>query len=125
MITVKSTGSFSKTEKYLKRMEKMDVLSILHAVGQHGVVALYQATPKNTGLTAISWSYRIEKRRRGWLVYWINTNTTTGETEVAVLLQYGHATGGGGYVQGIDYINPAMKPVFDQVVAELWRVVSK
>lgn len=125
MITIRSTGTFSRTEAMLKKMQNMNVLSILHAVGQRGVVALYQATPKRTGETAISWSYKIEKRRKGWVVYWINTNVESGGTQIAVILQYGHGTGTGGYVQGIDYINPALKPIFDQVVEDIWREVTK
>lgn len=125
MITVKSTGSFSNTENYIKRMQKLDVLSILHSVGEAGVQALYTYTPKDTGLTAASWSYQIEKRRKGWRVFWTNDNVDSGGVQVAILLQYGHGTRGGGFVQGVDYINPALKPIFDQVIAEIWREVSR
>jgi hypothetical protein len=88
-----------------------------------GVNALANSTPVETGLTARSWQYRIVKDRRGPTIEWYNTNQVNG-TPVAILIQYGHGTGTGGYVAGRDYINPAMRPIFDTIADEVWRRVK-
>ncbi len=88
-----------------------------------GVDALSRATPVETSLTASSWNYLVSKDSRGSGISWNNTNMTAGGTPVAILIQYGHGTGTGGYVAGIDFINPAMSPIFDKIVDDLWKEV--
>lgn len=123
-ISVESKGGFDKTADFLTRVTKFNVTSTLRKFGQAGVDALSRLTPVETGETANSWGYRIKKERGGYVVEWYNTNVNQG-AQVAVLIQYGHGTGTGGYVQGIDYINPAMRPIFDSIVNEIWREVQR
>ena len=99
-------------------------LSILDRYGKEGVRALSQATPTDTGLTAISWSYKVETSRSGAKITWYNTNIQNG-VPIALILQYGHGTGTGGYVEGRDYINPAIQPIFDKLAEEAWREVTR
>jgi len=124
MISFESSGSFQNTENFFKRMAKQDISSMLNRFGAAGVTALSANTPKNSGLTAASWGYRVKKKRKGWTVEWYNTNTID-DVEVAVLIQYGHGTGTGGYVPGYDYINPTMQPIFDAIIADIWKEVQK
>lgn len=123
MISLTSKGDWGRTIKQLKRMSGGGDLSKLEKYGKAGVAALSKATPVDTGLTAGSWSYRIIKTKGRPGIEWYNTNTRNG-VPVAILIQYGHGTGTGGYVRGRDYINPAMRPVFDQIVAQFWREVT-
>lgn len=123
MITVKHSGSFRKAEKFLKKMNKRDYMATLRKYGKQGVEALEEATPKDTGITAGSWSYEIEKSNDGYAIYWRNSSKNKGEN-IAVLIQYGHATGWGAYVKGIDYVNPALKKVFDDMADALWKEVE-
>ena len=95
-------------------------MSILEHYGQKGVDALAAATPKDTGKTAESWVYQIEQTGSGWAIVWSNTNVYRG-INIAIILQYGHGTGTGGYVQGRDYINPAIQPIFDEMVEKIWK----
>lgn len=118
-----SKGSFDNTERFLNTMSKKDIFSTLERFGQMGVDALRNATPVRTGLTAASWTYTVERKRGSYSIVWRNTNVVAG-VPVAILLQYGHGTGTGGYVQGHDFINPAIKPIFDYIAEELWRVVT-
>ena len=99
-----------------------DIFSGLDRYGQMGVNALASATPVDTGLTAQSWKYRIVKTRGRYTIEWYNTNVHNG-SNVAILIQYGHGTGTGGFVQGRDYINPATRPIFDQIADDVWRKV--
>lgn len=115
-------GDFSKTEAFLKRAKNGDFYKRLERYAQVGVEALRVNTPIDSGLTANSWSYEIKNDRQGASITWLNTNTNNGEN-IAILLQYGHGTGTGGYVHGRDYINPAMKPVFDQIAEDVWKEV--
>lgn len=124
MITVTQRGSFDKTEKMLQAAIANQYRDVLSQYAQQGVAALSAATPKDTGLTAASWSYEIETSGSNTTIWWKNSNIGTG-VNVAVILQYGHATKNGGYVQGIDYINPALKPVFDSIADAAWREVCK
>lgn len=124
MISLESRGSFENTEKFLKRMAKGDIFRALHKYGEVGVDALARATPVESGLTASSWTYEIEKRRGSYSLVWKNTNTKTG-VNVAILLQYGHGTGTGGWVQGYDYINPAIRPIFDRIANDVWKEVTR
>lgn len=122
-ITVTTKGNWNTTSAHLKRLQALD-LSILEKYGRQGVVALAAATPVDTSETANSWTFEIVKRRGYFSIRWRNTHVNNGQV-IAVLLQYGHATRNGGYVQGRDYINPAIKPVFDEIAQEAWREVTK
>lgn len=123
MITFSASGSTKRTEAYLRKLSQLDIPSILHRYGQEGVSALAQATPIDSGLAAISWSYVVETTKGGCSITWINKDVETGFS-VAIMLQYGYATGTGGYVQGFDYINPAMRPIFDRISAEVSKAVK-
>ena len=123
MIAIRQTGNFNKTEKFLKKMSKTDFLMHLDKYGREGVRALSSATPMDTGFTANSWDYEIHSTRDTVTIYWTNSNIQSG-VPIAVILQYGHATGTGGYVRGIDYINPALKPVFEKIANEAWKEVT-
>ena len=123
MLTFETRGSLDKTEKFLNRMSKGDILRTVERYAQLGVDALSSATPVDTGLTAASWGYKIESTRGNISIVWTNSNTAGGKP-VAILLQYGHGTGTGGFVQGVDYINPALKPVFDKIANNVWKAVT-
>jgi hypothetical protein len=116
-IKITQKGSFNKTETWLRKMKEQDRLAILNKYGSLGVNALSNATPVESGLTAESWSYTIEQRPGYYSIRWHNSHVEDG-IPIAVILQYGHGTGTGGYVQGRDYIMPAIRPIFDQIVAE-------
>lgn len=124
MVKFTSRGDFSKTDSYLKRMLKMDLNTVLSQYAEKGVRALQEATPKDTGLTASSWSYEIERTDSSITISWTNSNFNKG-VPIALLIQYGHGTRNGGYVSGVDYINPAMRPVFDEIEEAVMREVSK
>lgn len=124
MISFESKGSFQNTERFLNRMSKGEIYNTLSKYGQMGVDALANATPVDTAYTAQSWYYEIVKDGRYWGIIWYNRNVINGRP-IAVLLQYGHATRTGGYVQGIDYINPAIKPIFDQIANDAWKEVTR
>lgn len=123
MIKINVRGSFSKTDKFLKKMYNLDYRSILRSYGERGVLALEAATPANTGTTSKSWSYSIDVSRTQTTISWRNSNTSGG-IPVVILLQYGHGTRNGGYVQGIDFINPALKPIFKDIADAVWREVT-
>lgn len=124
MIKIEHKGSFKKADKFLKKMTtKKDYMAVLKLYGEMGVKALSDATPKDTGKTSESWKYKIDKTENGYSLTWKNSSTSHG-VNIAILLQYGHATRHGAYVQGIDYINPALKNVFDAMAKELWREVE-
>ena len=124
LITFRHRGNFNKMEKFLNKMSRKEYLNVLDKYGQLGVNALSEATPVDSGLTASSWTYEIEQTSNKTTISWLNTNTTQ-DVNIAVILQYGHGTGTGGYVQGRDYINPAMRPVFDSIADEAWREVKR
>lgn len=120
-----SRGDYRKLERYLKEKASNDRLeAIMSRYGDRGVRALMNATPVRTGLTARSWHYTILHGKYGLSLSWYNTQMV-GTTPVVILIQYGHGTGTGGYVQGIDFINPALKPIFAALADELWKEVSK
>ena len=122
MIRVRHKGDFRNTERFLKAMVQKDFSAILHRYGQRGVDELAAATPERSGKTASSWSYEIEgSRGSGYRIFWTNSNENDG-VNIALLIQYGHGTGWGGYVTGTDY-NPALKPVIDQLAEDLWSEV--
>lgn len=123
MISVSSEGSFDKTEKFLRTMSTLKIDGILNAEAQKGVTALSRATPKDSGRAAISWSYTIEKTSSSVTINWTNSDVENG-FPVALMIQYGHGTGTGGYIQGIDYINPAMRPIFESIAETVWKAVT-
>ena len=123
-ITATKKGSITNTMNMLKRLLSRDYLHSLERYGQLGVEALASATPVKTGKTAASWKYRIEVDDRKTRITWTNSNTVDG-CNVALLLQYGHGTRNGGYVEGTDFINPAIQPVFQGFADDLWREVMK
>lgn len=123
MISANVTGSTKNTEDFLKKASKMDIMGILKSQGQLGVRALATATPQDSGLASSSWGFEARKEGRGYILQWTNTDVESG-FPVAILLQYGYATGTGGYVQGVNYINPAMKPIFDQIADKVWKAVT-
>ena len=122
LIRITSKGDFNNTFRFLNKMSKFQINKILEKYGQMGVSALASATPVDSGKTAESWGYEISIGKEGATIYWTNTNQNKG-VYIAVILQYGHGTGTGGYVQGIDYINPAIRPVFDKIAEEAWMEV--
>ena len=122
-ISFKLDGDFSKTKGFLQDIRDKVKNATLEKYGKMGVDALFKATPVDTGLTANSWDYVIEQTDTYARITWINTNVKKGYANVALLIQYGHGTGTGGYVEGIDYINPAMQPVFDKIANSLWKEI--
>lgn len=123
MITVTSPGSFKKTEDFLGQMSKGELYKVLEHYGSVGVTALASATPVDSGLTANAWTYEIVNRKGNHSIIWHNTNVISG-IPVAILIQYGHATRSGGWIEGRDYINPVIKPLFDQITNEVWKQVT-
>ena len=122
-VVITQKGSFSKTFKFLQKIQSKWFYRRLQKYGQMGVDVLREATPKRTGKTSESWGYEIKITEDSASIIWTNTNVNDW-ANVAVLIQYGHATRNGGYVQGIDYINPAMKPVFDKIADSIWLEVT-
>lgn len=123
MLTFVHSGSFQNTERFLNAMQRMNILSIMNSCGQEGVTALSLATPIRTGLTASSWTYKVGGRAGKYSISWYNTDVENG-FPVAIMLQYGYGTGTGGFVQGEDYINPAIRPIFDKIADRVWKVVT-
>lgn len=124
MITFESSGSFKNMEGFLQRALLSDrkVMGVLHEIGKEGVAALSAATPMETGLAKSSWGYEVEHKGSGYTVYWTNSDIENG-FPVVIMIQYGHGTGTGGYVKGQDFINPALKPVFDNLSRKMWKAV--
>lgn len=123
MIRFKHKGSFKHTESLFRKTLHHSSMTILQKYGEAGVKALASATPTESGTTAAAWSFEIVQNRGGYSVFWKNSNINQG-VNIALILQYGHGTGTGGYVHGIDYINPALRPVFDQMANEAWKEVT-
>lgn len=117
------SGGFTKTERFLNRMKCREYLNVLDEFGRDGVQALRNATPVDSGATAEAWDYEIKRARDCTEIVWTNSNINDG-VPIAVILQYGHGTGTGGYVQGRDYINPAIRPIFDKIAEKAWKVVT-
>lgn len=122
MIRIKHIGDFTKTKTFFYRILKKDYYKGLERLAQQGVDSLVKATPKDTGKTASHWGYEILIGADSTKIYWTNDNMA-GTAPVAVILQYGHATRSGAYVKGTDYINPAIRPIFDKIADEAWREV--
>lgn len=122
MVIVKQKGDFSKTEKFLNSISKKQYYRNLQKYAEQGVAALASATPIDSGTTANSWDYEIRQTKNSVSIYWTNSNVNKG-VPIAVIIQYGHGTRNGGYVQGRDYINPAMRPIFDKIAENVWKEV--
>lgn len=122
MIKLSSTGNFNRTEKFLKRSNNIKLE--LDAYGKKGVAALAAATPVNSGETANSWYYEITKQNGKYTIAFKNSNINNG-VPIAIILQYGHGTNNGGWVEGRDYINPAIQPIFDEMAEAAWKEVKR
>lgn len=123
VITFKHSGNFKNTEKLLNNGSKLSLEKVIAPYGRRGVDALESATPTDTGITAGSWYYEIRKNKASFSLLFKNRHVNQG-VPIVVLIQYGHATRTGGYVQGRDFINPALQPIFDQLVEDLWGEVK-
>ena len=124
MISFRHKGDLSKTTRFLEKAKRAFRLSDLDKYGRAGVEALAAATPVESGLTASSWEYKIESKNGSITITFYNTNIQNG-VPIAIILQYGHGTGTGGWVEGRDYINPAIQPIFDTIANDAWREVTK
>lgn len=124
LITFETKGSLQKTMNFLKRARRLNY-DVLEQYGEIGVQALAENTPKDSGKTAASWYYKIVERDDGVSLEWYNSNLGNGWCPIAVILQYGHATGTGGWVEGRDYINPSIRPIFDDIANTIWRGVNR
>jgi len=126
MIKVTTSGSFAKSQAFLQRMQQREQFRVLAKYGAIGVAALANATPKETGETAQAWYYEIVDRPGYFAIHWANSHIEgPNRVSVAAIIQYGHATRNGGYIEGINYINPAMRPIFEAMVADMWREVTR
>ena len=123
MFSIRQRGNFNKTEKFLRKSFGLRWRSVLEKYGRLGVEALSATTPVDTGLTASSWNYEIIQNESGMSIVWNNQNVVN-HVNVALILQYGHATRNGGWVEGTDYINPALKPIFEKLAKDAWKEVS-
>lgn len=124
MIRFKHKGDFKNLESFLNRAGKFDMRTFLDRYGREGVEALRSNTPIDSGLTASSWDYYIDTNKRTSKIVWTNTHNVSG-VNIAIILQYGHGTRNGGYVQGQDYINPAIRPIMDKIADDVWREVCR
>ena len=124
MISFRHKGDFSKLTSYLEKVKNAVRIGDLDKYGREGVAALASATPVDSGLTAASWSYEIVRKQGSVSIVFNNSNIQNG-VPIAIILQYGHGTGTGGWVQGRDYINPAIQPIFDKIANDAWREVTK
>jgi hypothetical protein len=125
VLKISTSGSSNDMSRALARLAKMEVNGILAKYGQAGVNALAAATPQESGLTAQSWSYSIERSHGKVSLVFLNSHVDSEGQPIAILIQYGHVTGTGGYVRGRDYINPQLRPIFDKIANEIWREVKK
>ena len=124
MISFRQKGDFSKLTSFLEKAKEVVHAGVLDKYGREGVAALASATPMESGETAKSWYYKIEQRKGSVSITFNNSNIQNG-VPIAIILQYGHGTRNGGWVEGRDYINPAIQPIFDKIVNEMWREVTK
>jgi len=127
MISFEVTGDLKRTKNFLETSKNANNMIMsktrIKSIAEKGVSVLKENTPKLTGATANAWSYEIKQAKDKIIVSWNNNNTVDG-VNIAIILQYGHGTKNGGYVQGIDYINPALKPIFNDMASDMWRVVT-
>ena len=120
MLKIRTKGKLNNTHKFLNKASKQDFFQCLDVYGAKGVQALSNSTPVDTGYTASCWKYKIHEYKHHIALEWYNTNVVNG-CPIAIVLQYGHGTRNGGYVEGIDYINPALKPIFDEIADSVWK----
>lgn len=123
MLSITTSGSFKNTNAFLAAMQRLNVLAVMRAQGQKGVQALQSHTPEESGRSAGSWSYEVGQKGSTYFIDWYNSDIENG-FPVVIMLQFGHGTGTGGYVQGRDFINPALRPIFDQIESDIWRAVT-
>lgn len=123
MISIRHKGDYGKLTRYLEKLKSTARVSVLDKYGKAGVEALASATPVDTGLTASSWYYKVEVKGNSATITFCNSNIQNG-IPIAIILQYGHGTGNGGWVEGRDYINPAIQPIFDKIVDDAWKEVT-
>ena len=123
MISFRQKGDFSKLDRYFERLRETAKIGVLDKYGKAGVAALSSATPTETGLTASSWYYEIKRQNGSISLEFYNSNVNKG-VPIAIILQYGHGTGTGGWVEGRDYINPAIQPIFDKIANDAWKEVT-
>lgn len=124
MVKLETSGSFKHAFNFFDRVQRKTMYKKLEKYGEEGVAALSSATPVDTGLTAASWGYEIKMTANRLNISWWNTNINEG-VPIALIIQYGHATGNGGWVEGVDYINPALRPIFDEIEKKVWREVTR
>lgn len=124
MIRVKHRGDLKKTLKFLQHVSKSTYMNILKKYGEEGVRALAAATPVDSGETASSWGYEVTQSEKGFKITWNNSHLGNGSFPIALMLQYGHGTGTGGWIEGRDYINPAIRPIFDKMADDVWKEVT-
>ena len=123
MVHFRYKGDLRKTTQFLNKLKRRSYLGSLDRYGAEGVRALASATPTDSGETASAWGYEIVQNKESAAIYWTNSHINNG-VNIAVILQYGHGTGTGGYVEGVDYINPAIRPIFDQIAESAWKEVT-
>ena len=123
MITIQQKGSFKNTDRFFNAMKRKQLFSRLESFGREGAAALAANTPVDSGQTANSWSYEVQVSPGRASITWTNSHINAG-AKIAILIQYGHGTGTGGYVPGRDYINPVVKPLFDRIIENVWREVT-
>ena len=124
VISVTQKGNFKKTDRFLSKLVGLHFERKLKLYGEKGVDALKAATPRDTGKTAESWTYEIVQERGRLALYWKNTNINNG-VNIALIIQHGHATRSGSFIEGIDYINPAIRPIFNEMAKEAWKEVVR
>lgn len=122
-LKITTSGSFAKTESFCKAMQKPFIVDVLNSAGRLGVSALSNATPRESGRASTSWGFKVINKTNSCTIVWTNNDVEDG-FPVAIMLQYGYGTGTGGYIQGRDYINPAMRPIFDQIANKVWKAVT-
>lgn len=123
MFSISSSGSFKNTQAFLNKMKVGSVYQVLDKYGKEGVSALSSASPKDTSLLASSWGYVITKKRGRYTITWTNKDIENG-LNIALIVQYGHGTKNGSWVEGRDFINPAIQPIFDKMIAACWEGVK-
>jgi hypothetical protein len=122
MLSISSSGSLKNTQSFLEKASRAAIMGVLQSSGKEGVAALSSATPRDSGRAASSWGFEVSKAGGVYTITWTNSDVENG-FPVAIMLQYGHGTGTGGYISGRDFINPAMRPVFDRIADRVWKAV--
>lgn len=123
-LSLESSGSFKNLESFLTKMAKGEIYKSLERYGKEGAAALSRVTPIDSGETSALWTYKVKQSRGAYSIEWSNGHRTATGEPIAIILQYGHGTGTGGYVKGRDYINPAMRPIFESISEKVWKAVT-